>query len=226
MPSNGELDVRQPGETPWATLARLGLEYRTQEHTPQFIEQTWQNMLGAWIARAKEADPTLNVVVPTIPHYGRTQAQLEAMRERNIIRVYVPPFDYPTIARVFPAMRCDELATGRVNDYARTEGWYNVRFVFPHQGIGITERRLRDFITTGLEVGSAKTFIWLGQASHVLDEKGSYPGRDSYWFLVPNTHMGEDIVGVRFNSDGQLRVFNRWDPRLSSYYRGGLLQRK
>ena len=224
--SSGEITKNASGETPQATLARLGLEYRTAEHTPQFIEQTWKNMLSAWIAIVQENDPTFHVQAPAIPHCGRTQEQLEAMSEENIGRVYVPPFDYQITARVFPGMGSGNVASGRAVDDIHTEGWYDVPMDIVPKNLRITEGELRKQAIDGWEVGSAKTLIWAGQASHIFDKDGQYLGQNGHWFLVRNTRVRGGVALARFIPAGRFRVLEDWGPALPDRDRGGLLQRK
>ncbi len=211
-------------ERPEAILERVRQEYAAKPHTPEFIRQTWKTMLGEWVALAKEADLTFDITIPIVPDCGRTQEQLEALQKDNKARVYVPSFGYPILARLFPKMRNDNVASGRACDDMSVEGWYDVSMDVTPQNLGITERGLREQAVDGWEVGSAKTLIMAGQASKVL--KSQFLGENGHWFLVPNTRVDGEVAVARFSSDGYFGVVADWLPGIPGRSRGGLLQRK
>ena len=161
-------------ERPEDVLFGVGHEYNTKPHTPEFIRETWQTMLGAWVAIAKKNDPTLDISVPIVPDCGRTQRELEKLREDGKGRIYVPPFSYELLAKVFPLMRSRDVKHGVFQDKYDGYGWRDFYMSIAVPNLGITEdEAIRmtqdpDSREYGSGLGRLRTYIWASQASHAF----------------------------------------------------------
>lgn len=221
---------------PEATLLRVRQEHtrrlHTAEFTPEFVQESWQTMWGAWIAIAKRNDPKLDIPVPQVPDCGRTQAQLEALAQNEQGRVYVAPMSYKMLARVFPGMQSNNAAQDRIRDDIPVEGWYDFDISIAAPYLGITEISLREEAVDGWEVGAAKTYIAATQGSKVLVDRYLDQEGESIatWTesLLPNSRVGGKVVHGYSCSDpsGGVDFIPSYEPDVPNRYRGGRLQKK
>ena len=179
-------------------------EYRSQPHTPELVNTTWQTL---WVEWGKRIGETFGV-----PQCDRTAEELVQLQKENKAILLIPDnVDLIMLGKMFPQMRSRAVSEGTTVTEPNKGGSIDIEMDLDSPHGNTTEDQIKDFLEQQERDGQRlKTYIIGSQFSklltaHYLDENTTS--------RLPGSRREGGMVHAYYHSGGRLHVDSPLPPQ-------------